>query len=304
MISRKSTLLLANAYDDYFSHTSYSSSYTGHTSSTYKLSREALHDFLYERDYEPWFLNSIKKMYIDNRPRQLKEFLMRIHTGESLTQATPEWSWQERQKLGQRYIKDLSEDILKLYGSLTDTYYPDFKKELDKLKSQLELDGYIFNEGTLYPTESSVIDEKEEESYLLYLSKKLVLPDLKIIEHHLKLSEEQYINSKWDDSISNSRKFFESVLMQLANELNFQKYGKRLEEKFLERPLNVREYLEKEKLIEKKEKEAISKVYGLLSDTGSHPYIAEKDQARLMRHLALTFSQFVLLRFEGFLITK
>ena len=38
-----------------------------------------------------------------------------------------------------------------------------------------------------------------------------------------------------------------------------------------------------------------------MSDTGGHPYMAAKDQARLMRHLALTFSQFVLLRLEGYI---
>ena len=54
------------------------------------------------------------------------------------------------------------------------------------------------------------------------------------------------------------------------------------------------------KILEKKEKEAIAKVYGLLSDTGSHPYIADRDQARLMRHLSLTFSQ--LTRFQNALI--
>ena len=57
--------------------------------------------------------------------------------------------------------------------------------------------------------------------------------------------------------------------------------------------------LERSGMLEKKEKEAIAQVYGLLSNTGGHPYIAERDQARLMRHLSLTFAQFVLLRLEG-----
>jgi hypothetical protein len=69
----------------------------------------------------------------------------------------------------------------------------------------------------------------------------------------------------------------------------------------LTKPVMVRDYLEQVGLLEKKEKEAVSQVYGLLNNTGGHPYIAERDQARLMRHLALTFSQFVLLRLEGIL---
>jgi hypothetical protein len=51
--------------------------------------------------------------------------------------------------------------------------------------------------------------------------------------------------------------------------------------------------------LEKKEKDALSHVYGLLSETGGHPYVAQKDQARLMRHLSLTFCQFILIRLQG-----
>lgn len=69
-------------------------------------------------------------------------------------------------------------------------------------------------------------------------------------------------------------------------------------------PLKVRNYLEEEGLLEKKETEAIAKIYGLLSDTGSHPYMADNDQARLLRQLSLTSSQFVMLRFEGYLKNK
>jgi hypothetical protein len=72
-----------------------------------------------------------------------------------------------------------------------------------------------------------------------------------------------------------------------------------LSQSMYEKPVLVREYLENEGLLEKKETEAISKVYGLLSHTGNHPYMAERDQARLLRHLALTFSQFVILRLQG-----
>jgi hypothetical protein len=61
----------------------------------------------------------------------------------------------------------------------------------------------------------------------------------------------------------------------------------------------VRDYLERSGLLESKEKEALAKVYGPLSHTGGHPYMAQNDQARLLRHLALTFSQFAMLRLRG-----
>ena len=40
-------------------------------------------------------------------------------------------------------------------------------------------------------------------------------------------------------------------------------------------------------------------VCGLLSHAGGHPYMAQSEQARLLRHLVLTFSQFVMLRFKS-----
>ena len=63
---------------------------------------------------------------------------------------------------------------------------------------------------------------------------------------------------------------------------------------------DIRTFLEKQNVLTSIEHQTLARVYGLLSSTGGHPYIAEKDQARLMRHLALTFSQFALLRYEGF----
>ncbi len=65
------------------------------------------------------------------------------------------------------------------------------------------------------------------------------------------------------------------------------------------RPVQVRDYLQREGLLEGKEEAAIASVYGLLSNTGSHPYMAAADQARLLRQLALTLAQFIMLRLRG-----
>jgi hypothetical protein len=40
----------------------------------------------------------------------------------------------------------------------------------------------------------------------------------------------------------------------------------------------------------------LAKNYGLISNTGSHPNTAHQDQARLMRNLALIYSQYILLQ--------
>lgn len=88
-------------------------------------------------------------------------------------------------------------------------------------------------------------------------------------------------------------------MQEVASKYFLSHHGTALDERVIKSPVQVRDYLERENLLETKEKEAIAKVYGLLSHTGGHPYMAESDQARLLRHLALTFSQFVMLRLKG-----
>ena len=172
------------------------------------------------------------------------------------------------------------------------------------LVSELELDGYIFRDGTLFFTEAAVLDTEGEEGILEKLCKDLRLSKLDTISHHIKLSHEHYINKRWDDCISNSRKVLESILQEIAAKHHMIVNGSELNGSIYSRPVAVRNYLEQIGLVEPKEKEAIAKIYGLLSEPGGHPYIAQKDQARLMRHLSLTFSQFSLLRLQGIMTSQ
>ena len=103
----------------------------------------------------------------------------------------------------------------------------------------------------------------------------------------------------WDDSISNSRKFLECVLREEPNKYSIYNRDIPLGKKKYEKNSAVLQYLEDNGLLEFKEKKAILIRYQPLSDTGSHPYIAADDQARLLRHLALTLSQFIMLRLQG-----
>jgi len=269
----------------------------------YRLKVDALYDFLYEHDYDAWFINAAHNLRISD-DRALKEFIMRLHTGETVATVTPEWTWPQRAQLGQRLLRDLAEDIL-ILNHTQDKYLPSKAKELlPKLLSELELDGYIFRDKNLYFTEAAVLDTEGEEGILEKLIKDLSLDNQDVMKHTLELSETHYLDEKWDDCIANSRRFLESVLQEIAAKQHMRKTGKPIASSVYDRPVEVRNYLEEQSLFEPKEKEAISKVYGLMSDTGSHPYIAQKDQARLMRYLALTFAQFALLRLQGALAKK
>jgi hypothetical protein len=243
--------------------------------------------------------NAIKQIHGYDR-RGLLEFIMRLHTGESIANATPNWSWSQRQKLGQRYLHDMAESlmIVRHTDPNFETYGDEDRKAVDAMQSQLEIDGYIYRDGVLLIPEESVLDENEEEGVLDTLVKVSQLADPVTLKHHLELSANHYREGKWDDSISNSRKVLEGVLSQIADRHSHM-LGTSLAPDILNKPVAVRDYLENAGLLEKKEKEALAKVYGLLSDTGAHPYIAQRDQARLMRHLSLTFCQFVLLRLQG-----
>lgn len=295
MMSRRTTKLLAEVYEDRFTYTK-TIHYNGHQSNDYTYAQpDHLYDFLFEEDYAPWFCNQAKHM---KNKRDILEWIMRLHTGESLTDAAPSWSWEQRRALGQKYLKDLAEDYLQVFDRSDDWHRNHEKKQRDEVVKSLELDGFVYKTPHLLAPEEDVLDTQAEDGVLQSLYKTLSLGDQETAFHHLALSEEHYTSSRWDDCISNSRKFLECVLAQVAKRYG-QAKSKPVSDSMMSRPVNIRDYLEEEKLLEPKEKEALSKVYGLLSETGGHPYMARNDQARLLRHLALTFSQFAMLRLQG-----
>ncbi len=290
MISRKSSKAIADAYNACYTYTGYKTGYTYY--------KDSLYDFLYIKEFDAWLLNAFKAISKYDH-RGLSEFIMRIHTGESLATATQGWSWQQRQALGQRILKDLAECLIRRRH--TDPQFETnstHREAVDQMQQALELDGFIYRDCALWIPEETVIEEAEEQGVLEGLMTTLHLSDIPTLKHHLELSASHYRDLRWDDSISNSRKVLEGTLQQVAAR-HSSAIGNALSTETLERPTAVRDYLEHTGILEKKEKETISQVYGLLSNTGGHPYIAERDQARLMRHLSLTFSQFVLLRLEG-----
>lgn len=161
------------------------------------------------------------------------------------------------------------------------------------------MDGYVYRDGNLFPVESAVLDVQTEQGYLESLVTQLRLKDPVTIKHHIQLAEEHYVSRKCSDSIGNSRHFLEAILVQVLERVSG-KLNRNLHTNVYKNATTTRDHLQIEGLLTQDEKETIGRIYGLLSNTEGHAYIAEKDQARLMWHLALTCSQFVLLRYEGF----
>jgi hypothetical protein len=309
MISRKSTKLIGEIYAGHFT-----------TPATLvfgpKFRAREFYDFLYEREYDTGFLYIVEQW--GSAGVLLTDGIKRIHTGQSLSQIAASWDPKLREQWGQTLLRKLAGDVIQLFSTMTppsrpkDVYdevlsdyqrsiFESFRRPFDmveQLKKQLELDGYFYRDGTLFASDTSVVHEKEEQGILELLIDKLKLTDKPIIIKHLALSEEHYLTGKWGDSISNSRHFLEAILQSIAIAL----HGKlAIVTPVPDRPVLVRNFLQTNGLIDESEKEALSKVYGLISHTGGHPNMAEKDQARLMRHLSLTFSQYALLTFERYL---
>ena len=293
MISRKSANSIGACYNKKFS-----SWRAGPTGSSTQIHTDSLYDFLFDNDYSAWFCNQ-GKLRAGNR--SVKEWVMRLHTGETQAPATTNWTRQQRQHLGQEYLRNLAEDMLQWFAAETEHWsLDDMRETVTAMQRQLELDGYIYRDGRLLSPESDVVDTQEAAGVLETLYKQLALGNTETAIHHLKLSEDHYLAGRWDDAISNARKFFECALSEIAIAHSLRFKNTTLSKNDAERPVAVRDYLERESMLETKEKEAIAKVYGLLSNTGGHPYMARNDQARLLRQLALTLSQFAMLRFQGF----
>lgn len=216
--------------------------------------------------------------------------------------ATKEWSWEQRQKLGQRLLRDLAEGQMAWYEGFrsTDWMWKIYSAKAAELQRRLELDGYLYRDGKLLQQQADVLNVEEEKSILKSLYESANLSRAADAFQFLGLAEEHFIAGRWSDTISNARKFFELTLLEGARSLGTHK-GNLLDDAALARPVEVRHYLEREGLLERKERESFDKIYGLLSETGAHPYMAESDQARLLRQLSLTLAQFLLLRLKAVL---
>jgi hypothetical protein len=259
-----------------------------------------LYDFFYVRGYDSHFLEMVELWSTLPFYRNLIECIMKLHTGGVLARELRGLPLEQREKWGQLCLTRMAESIISINEGGGVQLYPE---EIAELKSRLELDGYIWSSDSqkLLFSEAAVLDVKEEQGILVALAEELSFDNRDVIFHHLTLTEEHYVAGRWDDCISNSRKFLEAILQEVASKVSGRVEGKPLPKQIYDKAVLVRKYLNEKALLDTKEEDAIRSTYGLLSDTGGHPYIAQKDQARLMRHLALTYSQFVMLRLKGFL---
>lgn len=264
MISRRTSRTIAEIYEKMFRNLHSSTGGARY----YTLNKDTIYDFLFDNNYPAWFCNLAKGTWESSITRKFKEFIMRLHTGESSMSVTSEWTWKQREQLGQENLHNLAQDMLNHWSDMDDEQDKEYyASEIDFLTRNLELDGYSYKDHRLLISESDVFDVQEEAGVLEATFSNLLLNNKETAFHHLKLSEEHYLDAKWDDSISNSRKFLESVLQEVAYSHSMSINKTPISNEVYSRPTKVREYLEKQGMLESKEKKALSSIYGLLSNT-------------------------------------
>jgi hypothetical protein len=303
MIGRRSTKRLAELYLHKFARATSSSG-----SGKWVLWDE-VYDFLYERDFDAHFCNAAKSA-AHNGARNFEEFILRLHTGESVAKLRVGLSVALGVE-GQGYLRNLAEAILIDVEAIEDRVLREggaaakLRKALkaqspaEPLRRALELDGYVFKDNKLLHVESNIIDVEKQHSALIQLARDLELAKLDVIQHHLDLSEEHYAAGRWDDCIGNARKFLECCMQESAAGWSSRVLNATLPDKVYERAAAIRDFLLKQKLLTDDEYDTLGKTYGLLSGTGNHPFIAANDQARMLRQVALIYSEFVMLRVQG-----
>jgi hypothetical protein len=221
-----------------------------------KVHRDSLYDFLYERDYEPWFCNMVNKLM---SRRGLKEWVLRLHTGETLSDATPNWPWDKRAELGRQYLQNLAKDFLNWYQEIDQKWVADSYRGLrDEILRRLEIDGYVYRKGELLEPEADVLDVEAESGLLRSLFGDLGLPEEDQTFGFLDLSEKHYVEGRWSDSIGNARKFFEGILQGVAKKHADEAGAADSHVLAGQRPVEVRAYLEASGLLEKKERETLA----------------------------------------------
>lgn len=283
MISRKTGLLIANLISNSFVH-EVRESYNSGRNYKYvqRVNADKLRDFLFEYGVRGYSIEKVCNSY--DTKQDLKENIMNMHTGIFYNKV----NYTKYQGHGQYDLKSIIVGI--------------FEKGIQKeshevLENYLRVDGYIYESGKLYEINTDV-DEKV--SIIKVKFKNFRLEQQKEFEQFYNDMNEHFENSKWSDSIHNSRKLYEIVLMECAKYYSSEvlKDGKILGN---EKPVQIREYLENNNYFSEDEANIVRYYYKYISNIGSHPKIALQEQADFSRVISVNIMLYALNRLEKFI---
>ena len=116
MINRKTTVIIA----DYIAYLFAGGKRRIKGKEYYFINIDKLYEFLYENNNDTWFCNLAMesatvggKTFLDS-VHGIRQFILRLHTGESILSEFPNNTLEEAQLLGYEYLFKITEDLLKV----------------------------------------------------------------------------------------------------------------------------------------------------------------------------------------------
>ena len=202
-------------------------------------------------------------------------------------QEIPKEKYKQFESYGQDDIKSLIIGILDREIS---------KERTEMLINSLKIDGYIYNDKKLYEINTD-IDEKVSLIKLKF--KNMSFDNFEEFDRFYNNMNKCFETSMWEDVIHNSRKLYEIVLMESAKKYSSLLQGS-LIIKGTEKPVEIREYLEKNDFFSEDEANIIRHYYKYLSNIGSHPKMALKEQAEFSRVISINTILYIINRLEKY----
>ena len=282
MISRRTTLLIANIICNNFTHEVRETDYRGYTKGySKKVIENKLRDFLFEFNVDGFTIDKISHSFVSKE--DLKKEILNMHTGYFYNKE----KYFNFTGMGQKDIKMIAVGIL---------YKRIQPESLEALENLLRIDGYIYEKEKLYEINTDVDDKAN-----IIKSKfaKFGFDNQDEFDTFYANMNEHFENSKWEDSIHNSRKLYEIVLKECAKyySKNIVKDNKNLSNA---KPVEIRLYLEQNKYFSEDESNIIQYYYKYLSNIGSHPKLALEEQADFSRVMSINTILYAINRLEKF----
>lgn len=161
----------------------------------------------------------------------------------------------------------------------------------------MRIDGYIYEKEKLYEINTDVDDKA---NLIKSKFKKYGFNNETEFDVFYANMNEHFENSKWEDSIHNSRKLYEIVLKECAiyYSKNIAKDNEKLSNA---KPIDVRLYLEKNNYFSEDESNIIQYYYKYLSNIGSHPKLALEEQADFSRVMSINTILYAINRLEKYI---
>ncbi len=283
MISRRTTLLVAKIICNKFTKRSADFTSTGFVKGySYKVESENLREFLFEFNVDGYTIDNLCEDY--HTKDYLNKLIMDIHTGMFYSRK----EYKKCQQLGQSDLKNM------IIGILSRNIQPESRENLENL---LRIDGYIYEKERLYEINTDIDDKVNLINAML---KKINVENTTEFDIFYKNMNEHFENSKWEDSINNSRKLYELILKEVAKyySINIEKTNKSFEKV---QAVEIRKYLEDVKFFSEDELNIIRYFYKYMSNIGSHTKLALEGQADFSRVIAINIVLYSLRRLETYI---